>query len=52
MRDFRSHSRVFDRVVSGTVSGSEASFPPGVSQLIVDVCKGQTISHSAVGLES
>lgn len=40
-------------MVSGTVSGDEASFPkPGVSQLIVDVCKGQIISHSAVGLES
>lgn len=39
-------------MVSGTVSGDEASFPPGVSQFIVDVCKGQIISHRAVGLES
>lgn len=39
-------------MVSGTVSGNEASFPPGVSQLIVDMCKGQIISHSPVGLES
>lgn len=39
-------------MVSGAVSGNEASFLPGASQLIVGMGKGQIISHRAVGLES